>query len=151
MSLKIPEIGVGKSLLQRKLNEYDYSIDRKENFLYIRNMSNIRKSELNDEQLENYARMFKALSNPTRLKIFLIIAGKLPPGQTCQVEDENMTCCQRKMAEEFGMAPSTISHHVKELFNAGLLKMSRDGQQVSMWIENETVEILHKLLEGMGY
>lgn len=113
-------------------------------------MSNIRKTEFNEGQLERYARMFKALSNPTRLKIFLLLLGKIPPGKTCQVEEEHINCCQRKMAEDFGMAPSTISHHVKELFNAGLLKMSRDGQQVSMWIENETVELLQKFLENLG-
>jgi ArsR family transcriptional regulator len=38
-----------------------------------------------------------------------------------------------------GIVPSTISHHLKELRQAGLIKMERRGQKIECWIDPETV------------
>ena len=105
-------------------------------------MSNIR-----DELITEYAGKFKALSNPNRLKIFLRLVS-----MCCQTvtEDElgkevngktgSRGCaCVGDIGQFLGIVPSTISHHLKELRQAGLIKMERRGQKMECWIDPETV------------
>ena len=101
-------------------------------------MSNIR-----EEHVAEYAEKFKALSNPNRLKIFLRLVSE------CCIsisEDElegevvNPGCaCVGDIGKFLGIVPSTISHHLKELRQAGLIKMERRGQRMECWIDPETV------------
>ncbi|MDM8546348.1 ArsR/SmtB family transcription factor [Candidatus Venteria ishoeyi] len=105
-------------------------------------MSNIKTLENDLPVLEQYAKMFKALSNPVRLRIFLRSLEKHPPGMTCDIDVDTMLSCQRSLATEFGLAPSTISHHVKELSNVGLLHVRRDGQRVLIWVDAEAIQKL---------
>ncbi|OHD63162.1 MAG: hypothetical protein A2176_11495 [Spirochaetes bacterium RBG_13_51_14] len=68
----------------------------------------------------------KALSNETRLAIFEYIRAGHGKGR---IDDEKkLIVCD--VASNFDMALSTISHHMKELRNAGLLTCVRDGQTV---------------------
>lgn len=57
--------------------------------------------------------MFKALSDPNRLRIF----AELMAGDTCNCE----------LKEELGLAPNLLSHHLKVLENAGLVNSRRDA------------------------
>jgi len=103
-------------------------------------MSNIENLENNLSLVEEYAKMFKALSNPIRLRIFLRTLSKHPPGTTIDVDVDAMISCQRSLAEEYGIAASTMSHHIKELNNAGLLRTKRTGQQVVIWVDVDAME-----------
>jgi ArsR family transcriptional regulator len=38
--------------------------------------------------------------------------------------------------------PSTISHHLKELRQAGLIQMERRGQKMECWIDPNTVKAM---------
>jgi len=105
-------------------------------------MSNIENLENDLATLEQYAKMFKALSNPVRLRIFLRSLAKHPPGTTCDIDVDMMLSCQRSLAEEYGMAASTISHHIKELSNVGLLHVRREGQRVVIWVDADAVDKL---------
>jgi ArsR family transcriptional regulator len=68
----------------------------------------------------------KALSNENRLAMFEYIRSVHGRGS---FNDENrLSVCD--VAGNFDMALSTISHHMKELRNAGLIKCVRDGQTV---------------------
>jgi ArsR family transcriptional regulator len=40
---------------------------------------------------------------------------------------------------DLDIAPSTVSHHVKELQQAGLIRMERRGQRVECWVDPETL------------
>ena len=73
--------------------------------------------------------MFKALSNPHRLQIFTILAGCCEAGTLCST-DEVMTCCVGELDEQLDIASSTLSHHLKELSQADLVHMQRDGKHV---------------------
>jgi DNA-binding transcriptional ArsR family regulator len=67
-------------------------------------------------KIEDVAAKLEALGNPTRLKVYraLVRAGEagLPVG---------------RLQDKLKIAPSTLSHHVKTLVTAGLIRQQRDG------------------------
>jgi DNA-binding transcriptional ArsR family regulator len=68
----------------------------------------------------------KALANENRLAIFEKIRSGLGQGR---LDSENrLTVCA--VAENFSISLSTISHHIKELKNAGLVNCERQGQTI---------------------
>ena len=78
--------------------------------------------------MEDLARMFKALSDPNRLAILQRIRDCCPGGR-CGPAFEPDTCVSA-IAEQFDLALSTVSHHLKELRNAGLILSEKRGQWV---------------------
>jgi len=84
-------------------------------------MSNYR----NDDQAVTSA--FKALANPNRLAIFKRLFACCPDGQACDLED---SLCISEIGAELEIAPSTLSHHMKELANAGLVATERQGKNI---------------------
>jgi ArsR family transcriptional regulator len=61
------------------------------------------------------AAVFQALADPTRLEILRLLAAQ--PGPTCVCD----------VVDHFDLAQPTISHHLKVLREAGLLRASRRG------------------------
>lgn len=96
------------------------------------------------------ARQFKALADPTRLRIlaFLRECGQrvmLECDGTCRIASGpavGEVCCQ------FEQAPSTVSHHLKELRTAGLIQMQRSGKHVYCAVNEEAVMALARFLSG---
>ncbi len=86
-----------------------------------------------DKEIEQYADVFKALSNPNRLRIFLRLVSCCAPGTVHTVEDGK--ACVGDIAQDLKISPSTVSHHIKELYRAGLIRMKRRGQYVDCWID----------------
>ena len=43
---------------------------------------------------------------------------------------------------DLGIAPSTVSHHLKELCRAGLTKMKERGQAIEWWVDSRTLDSL---------
>jgi ArsR family transcriptional regulator len=104
------------------------------------NMSNHR-----DGNIDKFAEMFKALSNPHRLKIFLRLVSCCQPGTVTSINAsmESEGCaCVGELGQDLGIVPSTISHHIKELRQAGLIHMERRGQKIECWVDPETVAAL---------
>jgi len=104
-------------------------------------MSNNKK-----EHIKEYAKMFKALSNPNRLEIFMRLVTCCVPGTACDIQeghDPEGCVCVGELGKDLGIVPSTISHHLKELHQAGLIRMERRGQKIECWIEPETLENLN--------
>ena len=95
----------------------------------LRNMSNY-----SNVQLEEFSEIFKALANPNRLRIFLRLASCCEPGSAC-CQDDEMQHCAGNVGQDLGLAPSTVSHHLKELRRAGLIRMERQGKRVRCWAE----------------
>lgn len=91
-------------------------------------------SNYSKDQLEELSEIFKALANPHRLSIFLRLASCCEPGTAC-CEDGDMQQCAGDVGRGLGLAPSTVSHHLKELRRAGLIKMERQGKRVRCWTE----------------
>lgn len=104
--------------------------------VYIRYMSNNR-----NDNLERYARIFKALSNPNRLRIFLRLITCCPPGTVHNIEPGTGSYVG-ELGKELDIVPSTVSHHIKELQHAGLIRMKRAGQRIECWVDAEVLKEL---------
>ncbi|MBE0475654.1 MAG: helix-turn-helix transcriptional regulator [Coriobacteriia bacterium] len=72
--------------------------------------------------------LFRALASAQRREILRILGGCTPdPGKTCCGPEEVCAC---KLGERLGLAPSTVSHHMKQLVEAGLVSARKDG----LWV-----------------
>jgi len=99
------------------------------------------------EQL-NITKIFRALSNEQRLKLFKMI-------YDCQVEqclNNNLDCAEgvdkafTKACNHLSVARSTISYHMKELENAGLISIMRNGQSFTCEINMDAVKAIQQFL-----
>jgi DNA-binding transcriptional ArsR family regulator len=91
---------------------------------------------MSNNKLEKYAEIFKALSNPNRLKIFFDLATCCKPG-TIGIIDSSETSCVGDIGKKLDIVPSTVSHHIKELRRAGLIRTRRNGQNIECWVDPE--------------
>ena len=62
-----------------------------------------------------FERIAKALSDPRRFALLETIGGELE-------------CPHEKLCRDFPVSKATISHHMKELVQAGLVESEREGQ-----------------------
>ena len=102
-------------------------------------------SKYRDKTIEKYAEMFKALSNPNRLKIFMRLISCCQPGTVASINSATgaVGCaCVGELGQDLGIVASTISHHIKELRQAGLIRMERRGQKMECWIDPKTLSAL---------
>jgi ArsR family transcriptional regulator len=85
--------------------------------------------------------IFKALSNPSRLEILKFI---YKSGVTGTLDTQGSCCakcsCMGDVVVKFHLAPSTISHHTRELVRTGLVKVERDGQFIRLLPNPEALE-----------
>ena len=110
-------------------------------------------------ELSNYSRIFKALSNEQRLKIFMMIYRDCcgikgsKDGTEMKLRDES--CCGvtggiekafTKICDCMSLSRSTISHHFKELQNAGLITCEREGQTFRCHINEKTINSIRDFL-----
>jgi DNA-binding transcriptional ArsR family regulator len=91
--------------------------------------------------------MFKALSNPHRLALFQRLTTCCVPGTRCNAE-EAVSLRVGELGEGLDIAPSTLSHHLKELNRAGLIRMERRGKAVLCWVEPAVLETLAGVFGG---
>jgi len=91
--------------------------------------------------LNELADSFKALSNPNRLQIFQRLLSCCEPGTVCSANTLNGFYVG-ELGDNLAVAPSTLSHHIKELQRAGLIKTRRRGKNVECFVETEKVSLL---------
>lgn len=91
--------------------------------------------------------MFKALSNPHRLVIFLRLLSCCPPGTGVCTEEQAWRYVG-ELGAELNVASSTVSHHMKELRQAGIIKVERRGKNIECSVEANAVLALVDLLMG---
>ncbi|MBI4595171.1 MAG: helix-turn-helix transcriptional regulator [Candidatus Tectomicrobia bacterium] len=95
-----------------------------------------------DEKLVD---IFKALANPNRLEIFKLIHKM--EGKCCDLPlDDNAVCA---IASNFSLALSTVSHHLKELKNAGLIRCERQGQSIYCRVEPKALEEIRRFFDEL--
>jgi len=96
--------------------------------------------------LQQYADIFKALSNLQRLKIFIRLASCSVEGDTCNA-DGQICQCVGVLGRDLGVSAPTVSHHIKELYRAGLIKMRRRGQRIECWVDPDIHDALENFLQ----
>ena len=99
--------------------------------------------------LDAYIAIFKALSNPHRLRILLAAVEALRDRSEWICDHQPEAACQREYAHLFDIAPSTMSHHLKELANAGLLTIRRDGQRIVWGLNRTGVFVLRSFVDKL--
>ena len=89
---------------------------------------------MNRRQIE---RISKALADQTRLRIFEAISSR-----------PKMTCGDIVLLR--GVTPATVSHHLKVLYDAGLIECRKIGQFVHSQPVPETITKYAKVLSKMA-
>lgn len=84
---------------------------------------------------ESLAAAFKALGDPTRLRIYQAIKDK----------DDICAC---KILEQMDITQPTLSHHVKQLCAAGLVSCRKDGRWMHYSANRETAAVLSDWISG---
>jgi ArsR family transcriptional regulator, arsenate/arsenite/antimonite-responsive transcriptional repressor len=88
---------------------------------------------LTDDDATTLARAFAALADPVRLKLLSLIA-------SC---DEVCAC---ELVEPVGRSQPTVSHHLKQLFEAGLVTRERRGTWIWYRVVDEQVAAMRDAL-----
>lgn len=96
-----------------------------------------REPEIDNAAL---ARAFKALSNPNRLKIYQAFVQYWEEGREASVDDVPAGCLLGEAVRRLNIGAPTVSHHIRELVDAGLITTSRQGRQLFCSIEPEMRE-----------
>ena len=100
---------------------------------------------MNNPNIETFATLFKALGDPTRLRIFEFLRGQCCPialeedGSVHPVRGKSVgeVCCHILGEEKI---TSTFSHHLKELRIAGLVETEREGKHILCRLNPETLQ-----------
>jgi DNA-binding transcriptional ArsR family regulator len=103
-------------------------------------------------EIEKLAKALKALSNPNRLKIYLEIAASREQSFSTNCDISACGCPISKIMEKLNIGAPTVSHHLKELVNAGLIFTERQGKFLIARInEKALADVTRALnLEGAG-
>ncbi len=88
--------------------------------------------------------MYAALANPNRLLLMLRLIDSCGPDDSCSTDD-GMTAYVSDLSEGLDIAQSTVSHHLKELRQAGLITMTRRGRNVECHVNTEALAELTSL------
>ena len=84
---------------------------------------------LSTEQAESMARVFKALSDPTRVRLLSLIAAS---------EDGEACICD--LMDPVGLSQPTVSHHMSKLVDAGLATREQRGRWAYYSVVPEALE-----------
>ena len=82
--------------------------------------------------------LFKALGNDNRLRIFQEIRDE--GRSTYEDDDDDGGCFLNGVIERLGIGAPTVSHHLKQLVNAGLVQTEKRGKYVYCRLDGETLE-----------
>lgn len=88
---------------------------------------------------KKYSNIMKALSHPNRLELFLEIA------KYQEKDYEECECLISDIAKCFKIGAPTISHHLKELSNAGLITTEKRGKFLVAKVNGEVMNELRNL------
>ena len=83
---------------------------------------------LDDEAAERLARVFKALADPTRVRLLSMIAASIG-GEACACD----------LIEPVNLAQPTVSHHMRQLVDAGLVTREQRGKWAYYRLVDDTL------------
>lgn len=95
---------------------------------------------------------FAALSNDQRLAIYEKICSNsfccFYDSSNSETSEGRYNCNVGDISKSFDLAPATVSHHLKELKNAGLINMERKGKFIYLTPLKEQLENINLFLNG---
>ena len=97
----------------------------------------VSKTEHFTEQQNDLAKLAKALAHPARIAILDYLA---------RVD----TCICGDIVREVELAQPTVSQHLKELKNAGLIKGSIEGNSICYCIDEKALKNLSNYLQKLS-
>jgi len=100
----------------------------------IRNTS-MNKAEIFDTSLQELARFAKVISHPARLAILKYLA-------------ETKTCISGDISDYLPLSRTTVSQHLKELRDIGLIHGEIDGLKINYCLCSEEIEKYLLLFEN---
>ncbi|SEM06043.1 transcriptional regulator, ArsR family [Aquimarina amphilecti] len=95
----------------------------------------ITKTQIFDQRQNELAQIFKILGHPARIAILQYIS-------------KQNACICNDLVEEIGLAQATISQHLKELKNIGLIKGEVEGKSMCYCINIDKWNELQKDLNS---
>jgi ArsR family transcriptional regulator len=98
----------------------------------------VLEAPLADDEAVALARSFAALADPIRLKLLSLIAS----------QDEVCAC---ELVEPVGRSQPTVSHHLRTLFEAGLVDRERRGTWIWYRVIPERIAAMRAALEVQSY
>lgn len=90
---------------------------------------------LKSDEAAHLAAVFRVLGEPARLQLLNCIASQ-PTGEACVCE----------LTEPLGLSQPTVSHHLKVLYEVGLLQKERRGTWIYYRIVPEQIQALRNAL-----
>jgi ArsR family transcriptional regulator, arsenate/arsenite/antimonite-responsive transcriptional repressor len=91
--------------------------------------------QLTADEASNLAAIFRILGEPVRLQMLSLIAAQ-PKREVCACE----------LAEPLGISQPTVSHHLKVMYEAGLLDRERRGIWIYYRVLPEKLVLLRQAL-----
>jgi ArsR family transcriptional regulator, arsenate/arsenite/antimonite-responsive transcriptional repressor len=89
-----------------------------------------------ETEASSVAVLFRVLGEPARLQLLSLIAAQ-PSGEVCACE----------LVESLGLSQPTVSHHLKVMYESGLLTKERRGTWIYYRIDREQLAFLRKVLD----
>lgn len=97
-------------------------------------------------EIKRLSNVFRALSNPNRLQLFLNL---LEDSRLDLARGRVHTCFLSGLLRNLSVGAPTISHHVKELESAGLIDTHKEGKQLICTLRPEMMRELSHMF-GAG-
>ncbi|HEX6876344.1 MAG TPA: metalloregulator ArsR/SmtB family transcription factor [Nocardioidaceae bacterium] len=95
----------------------------------------VTQGVLSVEDAERLARSFKALSDPSRVRLLSLIAAQ-SGGEACVCD----------LTEFVGLSQPTVSHHMKQLVEAGLVIREQRGKWAYYKVDDQMLRALAEAL-----
>lgn len=95
------------------------------NFLEDEKIQDLKRDLPDDSQMLKLSSIFKALSDPTRLRIIYLLS--------------KSSLCVCDMSNILDMSQSSISHHLRVLRDTHLVKFKKDGKMVIYSLDDDHV------------
>ena len=92
---------------------------------------------IDTDTAEALARIFKALGDPTRVRLLSLIAAHAD-GEACVCD----------LIEPVGLTQPTVSHHLKQLVEAGLITREQRGKWAYYRVEQAALDALASALHA---
>jgi ArsR family transcriptional regulator, arsenate/arsenite/antimonite-responsive transcriptional repressor len=93
---------------------------------------------LTPDRAAQIAMIFRVLGEPSRLQLLSLIAAQ-PSGEVCACE----------LVETLGLSQPTVSHHLKVMYEAGLLAKERRGTWIYYRIVSQQLVALREVLSSV--